>query len=137
MSKSLNNAIGLSDTKEELRTKILSMFTDPEKIRKRDPGHPERCNVFSFQNIVCNPRVVQIEKDCRSGVLGCVDCKKELLGLMGDYLEQISPFRERYQGKDQLVKDILIEGSRRAQVLARETMKKVRDAMHIAYQIPR
>ena len=56
---------------------------------------------------------------------------------MGDYLEQISPFRERYQGKDQLVKDILIEGSRKAQVLARETMKKVRDAMHIAYQIPR
>jgi len=137
MSKSLNNAIGLSDTKEELRTKVLSMFTDPEKVRKRDPGHPERCNVFSFHNIVGNPRVEQIEEDCRTGDLGCVDCKKELLGYMVDYLEEITPFRERYQGKDQLVKNILVEGSRKAQTLARETMQKVREAMHIAYQIPR
>ena len=137
MSKSLNNAIGLSDTKEELRTKVLSMFTDPEKIRKRDPGHPERCNVFSFQNIVGNPRIEQIEKDCRTGDLGCVDCKKELLGLMVDYLEKISPFLGSYQGKEQLVKDILVEGSRKAQTLARETMKKVREAMNIDYQIPR
>ncbi|HAX99173.1 MAG TPA: tryptophan--tRNA ligase [Candidatus Atribacteria bacterium] len=137
MSKSLNNAIGLSDTKEELRAKVLSMFTDPEKVRKRDPGHPERCNVFSFHNIVGNPRIEPIEEDCRTGDLGCVDCKKELLGYMVDYLEEITPFRERYQGKDHLVKDILVEGSRKAQTLARETMQKVREAMHIAYQIPR
>ena len=137
MSKSLNNSIDLSDTKEELHTKVISMFTDPEKVRKNDPGHPERCNVFSFQNIVSNPRIEQIEIDCRSGALGCVDCKKELSRYMIDYIEKISPFRERYQGKEQMVKDILVEGSRKAQVLARETMEKVREAMHVAYQIPR
>jgi len=137
MSKSLNNSIDLSDTKEELHTKVISMFTDPEKVRKNDPGHPERCNVFSFQNIVSNPRIEQIEIDCRSGALGCVDCKKELSRYMIDYIEKISPFRELYQGKEQMVKDILVEGSRKAQVLARETMEKVREAMHVAYQIPR
>ncbi len=137
MSKSLNNAIGLADTREELRPKVLSMFTDPEKIRKHDSGHPNRCNVFHFHTIVNNPRINEIESDCQSGAQGCVDCKKELFGLLADYLEHISPYRERYQGKEQMVKDILIEGSRKAQQLARETMRRVREAMHVDYNLSR
>ncbi|HSV31683.1 MAG TPA: tryptophan--tRNA ligase [Atribacteraceae bacterium] len=137
MSKSVNNTIGLSEDRNDIKKKVASMFTDPDKIRRNDPGHPERCNVFSLQGLIANPRVSEIEMDCRSGALGCVDCKKELSGLLVDFLDAITPYRTEYQAKDSLVRELLVEGSRKAREMARETMSIVRRAVRIDYGLPR
>lgn len=137
MSKSLGNQINLSEPKEELHRKVMSMFTDPEKIRKSDPGHPERCNVFSFHKEVGNERISEIERDCKAGYLGCVSCKGELAGKLAVFLETITPYREAYEGKRKLVQDILFEGSKKARTLARETVEEARKVMKIYYGVPR
>jgi len=137
MSKSLNNYIALNDTREEIQKKVMAMFTDPEKVRRHDPGHPERCNVFTFHEAIANPRVEEIERDCRSGSLGCVACKKQLAELLTDFMDRIMFRRERYQGKEGLIKEILIEGSRKAREIARRTMEEVREAIKISYGITR
>ncbi|MCD6155926.1 MAG: tryptophan--tRNA ligase [Candidatus Atribacteria bacterium] len=137
MSKSLNNYIALNDTREEIQKKAMAMFTDPEKIRRNDPGHPERCNVFAFHKAIANPRVEEIEQDCRSGSLGCVACKRELAELLADFIDRIMFQREKYQGKEGLIKEILVEGSRKAREIARRTMEEVREAMKISYGVTR
>lgn len=137
MSKSLGNQIGLAESKEDVRRKVMAMFTDPEKIRKNDPGHPERCNVFTFHRAVGNTRAEEIERHCRSGRLGCVACKGELAEWMVQFLEVITPHRGEYEGKEKLVWEILVEGSKRARLLARETVEEARRAMNVHYGIPR
>ena len=133
MSKSLQNYISLSETPEEVRRKVMSMFTDPEKVYKNDPGHPERCNVFAFHRAMENERVPEIEHDCRTGKLGCVACKKEMADRMVRFLEKISPYREKYVGKEKLVEEILFEGSRKARIVAQVTLQEARKAMQIDY----
>jgi len=133
MSKSLQNYISLSETPEEVRRKVMSMFTDPEKVYKNDPGHPERCNVFAFHRAMENERVPEIEHDCRTGKLGCVACKKEMADRMVRFLEKISPYREKYAGKEKLVEEILFEGSRKARIVAQVTLQEARKAMKIDY----
>ncbi|MCS7241425.1 tryptophan--tRNA ligase [Candidatus Caldatribacterium sp.] len=137
MSKSLRNQIDLSSSPEEIREKVMVMFTDPEKIRKSDPGHPERCNVFAFHQAVGNKRREEIEEDCRKGLLGCVACKKELAEQLMAFLQSITPHRDQYEGKPDFVKEILIEGSRKARLLARETIEETRRVMHIHYGVAR
>ncbi|WP_438318957.1 tryptophan--tRNA ligase [Candidatus Caldatribacterium sp. SIUC1] len=137
MSKSLGNQIGLSEPPGEIRRKVLAMFTDPEKIRRNDPGHPERCNVFTFHRATGNARAEEIERDCRSGALGCVTCKQELAERLIQFLEAIAPHRGEYEGKQELVREILVEGSRRARLLARETLEEARRAMGIHYGVAR
>ncbi|MGC8779013.1 MAG: tryptophan--tRNA ligase, partial [Candidatus Caldatribacteriaceae bacterium] len=133
MSKSLQNYISLSEPSEEVRRKVMSMFTDPEKVYKNDPGHPERCNVFSFHKAIENEDVPTIERDCREGKLGCVACKRAMADHMIRFLERISPYRERYAGKENLVEEILFEGSKRARLLAQKTLQEARRAMKIDY----
>jgi len=133
MSKSLQNDIALSETPEETKKKVMSMFTDPEKIRKNDPGHPERCNVFSFHKAVGNERYLEIEADCRLGKIGCVACKQELAQLLIQFLERISPYRAQYEGKEALVREILFAGSQRARSMAQNTLHEVRKTMNLDY----
>ena len=109
------------------------MFTDPEKIRLSDPGHPERCNVFSLHRLLTNPRVLEIEKDCREGKWGCVSCKEELGEMMVEFLEKVVPHREKYQQEKHLVKEILWEGSKKARQLARATLEEAKVAMKLKY----
>ncbi len=127
MSKSRGNTILISETPESLRKKIRSMFTDPEKIRKGDPGHPERCPVFALHRIFNREETPQIEKDCRSGALGCVECKLNLTGKVEAYLTPI--WERRAALSDDQVVEILQEGTRRAREKAQETMQEVRDAL--------
>lgn len=137
MSKSLKNQIDLSAPPEEVRQKVMAMFTDPEKIHRNDPGHPERCNVFAFHKAVGNERKEEIEEDCRKGFLGCVACKKELAERLVEFLQSIAPYRKQYEGRPEFVREILVEGSKRARLLARETLEEARQAMHIHYGVPR
>ena len=133
MSKSYNNAIFFSDTKEEVQRKVMKMFTDPQKLRKNDPGRPEVCPVFSYHRIFSSEeaKVLQIEKDCKSGTLGCVQCKSMLLEDLEGFLDPIRERRIQVKEKIGEVKEIFLEGSRRAREIAKETMEKVRELMNL------
>lgn len=131
MSKSYDNAVFLSDDADTVHKKIFSMITDPQKIRKNDPGHPEICNVFSHHNVFTKALVPQIEADCKSGALGCVDCKKKLTENMNGWL---SPFRERrkkYEAQKGDIKLILSKGKEKASQKARATLNDVKKAMGV------
>ena len=132
MSKSYNNAIFFADTKEEVQQKVMRFFTDPQKLRKGDPGRPEICPVFSYHRIFSPQEDVNsIEEDCRSGALGCVECKRLMFLKLEEYLEPIREKRREVQSRiDELV-DIFEEGSRKAQFIAKETMEEVRKKMNL------
>ncbi|NLJ72964.1 MAG: tryptophan--tRNA ligase [Syntrophomonadaceae bacterium] len=131
MSKSLNNAIYLKDSKDEIAKKINNAVTDPARIRKDDPGHPEVCSVYQYQKIFNPAEVAQIEADCRAGQIGCVACKKNLTGKIDELLEPMRERRANYT--EDMVKDILLAGTKKAHNVALATMEEVREAMKISY----
>lgn len=131
MSKSLGNTILLSDSPEEIQRKMRSAVTDPQKVRKNDPGRPEICLVFTYHQKFNHDESPGIERDCRSGALGCVECKKRIAARVTDAL---APFRERrayFEAHPQEIPDILVDGERRARERARTTMGEVRSAMNL------
>jgi len=131
MSKSLGNTILLSDPPEEIQRKMRSAVTDPKKIRKNDPGRPEICLVFTYHQKFNVPEVPAIEQGCRSGALGCVECKKRIADCIA---RTLTPFRERrayFESHPQEIPAILADGEERARARARETMGQVRAAMQL------
>lgn len=133
MSKSLGNAIYLSDPVEEVRRKVNSAVTDPARIHPTDKGHPEVCTVFAYHRHFNRQNAGNIEEQCRAGTIGCVPCKKELIGALEHFLAPIQEKRAYYQARPDLVWDILRTGTRRAQAEGETTMELVRQAMQIAY----
>lgn len=132
MSKSYGNAIMLSDSEKDIMTKVSQMITDPERIKKTDPGHPEICNVFDFHKIYSIPaEVAEIETACRKGEIGCVACKKQMGANLSARLAPIRERREYYANNLNLVEEIMIAGTDKARVEAEETMVLVRDAVKI------
>jgi len=133
MSKSYGNAINLSDTPDVIRQKCMQMFTDPQRLRRSDPGRPEVCNLYDFHKLVSPPDVQErVAVQCRAAEIGCVDDKKLLAQILIDFLE---PIRKRREELDRgTVYDILIEGSRRARERTAETMELVRSAMGLDYR---
>lgn len=132
MSKSYNNTLELFGPEEEFRKKVSSMFTDPEKIKANDPGHPEICNVWKLHHFFSSKDEVDvIAKKCRSGELGCVDDKKHFAD---NILKHLAPFRDKrkeLEGKQDYVEGILQEGARKARITAEKTMLKVREKIGI------
>ncbi len=131
MSKSSGNTILLSDTPEVITKKMMSAVTDPLKIRKGDPGRPEICLVFTYHQKFNPGEAPQIEKDCRSGALGCVDCKKNCAAKIAAYL---GPFREKrqfYESHPEQVGQILQDGEARAETVASATMDEVHCVMNL------
>lgn len=132
MSKSAGNTILLSDSPQTIRKKMSRAVTDPQKIRKGDPGRPEICLVFYAYHKKFNPaELSMIERDCRSGALGCVDCKANAANHI---IDALAPFREKrayYEKHVSEAKDILLEGEQRAKKVARQTMAEVHDAMRL------
>ncbi|MFW6287780.1 MAG: tryptophan--tRNA ligase [bacterium] len=133
MSKSLNNAIFLSDTAEEVNQQIRQAKTDPARIRKDDPGHPEVCTVFEYHQAFNEDEVPEIEGSCRAGSIGCVACKKNLANKINELLDPMRERRAKYEEKPELVDEILISGTKKARQIAMETMREVREAMHLDY----
>ncbi len=135
MSKSLNNAIYLSDDAETVRKKVMSMYTDPTRLRATDPGHVEGNPVFALHDAF-NPdtaRVEEMKALYRQGGIGDVQVKKELVVALNTFLD---PIRERRQeaARDMgRIDEMLIEGTRTARGKAKETLRLVRDAMGIQY----
>ncbi len=135
MSKSYGNAIYFADSPEVVRKKCMEMFTDPQRIRRSDPGRPEVCNLFGFHGLVSAPGIAErVEHECRAAIIGCVDDKKLLAEQMNAFL---APFRDRREAlladPDTLL-DIIYTGSRRAAERAEETMDLVRGAMNLDYR---
>lgn len=132
MSKSYHNAIFLSDTTEEIQSKVAEMITDPRRARRSDPGHPEVCNVFSFHRLYSGQETVdEIEQECRKAGIGCVGCKQHMAKTLLQALEPIREKRRFYEGNPDLVRGIMEEGDGKAQLVARETMEQVREAVKI------
>jgi len=130
MSKSYNNTINLSDSAKEVETKVVSMITDPKRLRKNDPGHPEECNVYSYYKVFAPQEVPQAHEWCTKALKGCVDCKKNLSVHINKDLE---PIREKRFGLEKdtgRIEDILKEGAKKARGLAQKTMAEVREAVY-------
>lgn len=129
MSKSYNNTISLTASAEEINAKVKQMITDPQRIRKDDPGHPEVCIVYKFHKIY-SPDVQIIEGECVAGKIGCVACKKCLAQNIDKVL---SPYRERrvYWEEEGRVEQVLLEGAEKARQTTIGTMNEVRKAMGI------
>jgi tryptophanyl-tRNA synthetase len=129
MSKSYNNCIYLSDSEEEINKKAYQMFTDPNKIRKNDPGNPENCVVLAFHKVFNQEKAKEIESLCREGKLGCVEDKINLAKLLNEIL---APIREKRKSfTKEKIDEILIEGQQKASSVAKKTLADVKKLVGI------
>jgi len=130
MGKSLNNHIELASEPDELYARVRMMVTDPQRQRRSDPGRPEVCNVFSLHKVFTPPENVrQIDADCRTAGIGCVECKKLFAQNLAGHL---APFRERrvqFAANPNYVWDVLHEGAERAGAVARQVLAEVKEAV--------
>jgi tryptophanyl-tRNA synthetase len=130
MSKSLGNTVGILAEPDEVWSQVRTAVTDPQRIRKDDPGRPEVCNVYSLHEFFTDSgELPDISEKCRTAQRGCVDCKKILAESIST---EFSPFRERaahYRAKPEVVMEILDQGAKRARSIARTTMDQVRERM--------
>lgn len=132
MSKSYGNSIYIADEGEELKTKVSAMFTDPQRMRRKDPGNPDICNVYSFHQLYTEEtEVAQINTDCRTAGIGCTDCKKRLYERMLLAMSPIHERRNHYIQHLDDVRSIIEQGNQKAAVVAKATMEEVREAMKI------
>ena len=132
MSKSLNNHVELAATPEETQRKVLSAVTDPARRYRGDPGHPELCNVYHLHEHFTPERLPEIFQRCTTADIGCVDCKSILAESVNRFL---APFRERRRELSEqtsYVKEVLVEGDRRARAVAKTTIEEVRERMGLA-----
>ena len=134
MGKSLGNAIYLADDDETITKKIMGAITDPNKLKKDDPANPDVCMVYYYHKLVNNEENNnKICSECKKGERGCVQCKRELIDAMKNFLEPIRKKRKHYVEHPEEVKQILEEGTIKAQAKAKETVKNVKKAMKLDY----
>ena len=131
MSKSYDNYIALSEEPENIRKKVQSMVTDPERIRLTDCGHPHKCNVFSYYAIFFPGMKSPAQERCAKSKIGCTECKRELAGKIIDLLAPIRGKRRALLKDKNNIQQILSAGNIRAQALARETIFQVRQLLKI------
>jgi len=135
ISKSYNNDIEIAASPKEISERVMVAFTDPSRRYRSDPGHPEICNVFRLHNFFTPARVEEIASECRSACIGCVDCKKILAENIKSNLE---PFRERraaLASKSGYVTQVLADGANRAEVIAKETIREVKEKMKLLQRV--
>ena len=134
MGKSLGNAIYLSDSEEEITKKVMGAVTDPKRIKKDDLGNPDICMVAYYHKLFdTQEEIKNICEECKTGKRGCVACKKQLAK---NIIETLKPIREKrayYEAHPEEVDQILIEGTKKAQEQAKQTIKKVKQAMKLDY----
>jgi tryptophanyl-tRNA synthetase len=131
MSKSYDNYIGLSEEPEIIRKKIQSMFTDPERIRLSDRGHPHKCNVFSYYAVFFPQTMKEREERCVKSTIGCTECKKELAVKIIDLLAPIQERRRAWQKDAKRIQEILAAGKLKASVLAKKTIAEVKGLLKV------
>ena len=130
MAKSYGNAIWLSDPPEDIRKKVRNMMTDPQRQRRTDPGRPEVCPVFAWHKLFSPPKTIAwSEQGCRSAGIGCIECKAAMADNLVKWIEPIQARRRELEARPDEVWSILDAGSKKAQKVARRTMKRVRNAI--------
>ncbi|AIQ12560.1 tryptophan--tRNA ligase [Paenibacillus durus] len=133
MSKSLGNAILLDSSREEVELKMRKAVTDPSRVRKGDPGHPEICPVYAYHRCFRAEGAEEIGEECRKGLIGCAKCKRRAVEAIAELLEPMAERRAYYAARPGDVDDLLMSGTNRARAIARETMLEVREAMGLDY----
>jgi len=132
MSKSYGNSVFLSDTADETTRKILPMVTDPARVRRADPGDPEKCPVFALHRIATPAgELTRLAGGCREAGIGCVECKKVLVEHLNESLAPLRRRREEFAADPGLVERILAEGTERARAEAGRVMASVRRAVRL------
>ena len=135
MGKSLGNAIYLSDSEEELKKKVMSMYTDPNRVHPTDPGKVEGNPVFIYHDIF-NPDLAEVNDlkiRYKAGKVGDIEVKEKLFAALNTFLMPVREKRKEFEGKDEVLDQILKDGTAKAREVAKETMKKVKKAMKIDY----
>jgi tryptophanyl-tRNA synthetase len=134
MSKSYHNTIALRDEPALVEKKILTMPTDPARVRRTDPGDPEKCPVWQFHQIYSDDSVKKwVQTGCRAASIGCVDCKRPIIDAVVQELKPIQEGIKEYESDMGSVRRIVAEGSECAREEANETLKEVRDVMGLDY----
>jgi tryptophanyl-tRNA synthetase len=132
MSKSYGNSIYLSDTAEETTRKVLSMMTDPQRVRRSDPGDPDICVAFNLHRIyVPQATLDEIMPACRTATIGCVECKRILAGCMNERLAGPRATRLELEGQPRFVEEVLTNGSARASRISDSIMAEVREVVKV------
>ncbi|NKB46692.1 MAG: tryptophan--tRNA ligase [Legionellales bacterium] len=134
MSKSYANTISLREPPEQVERKILTMPTDPARVKRTDPGEPEKCPVWQLHQVYGDEQVKQwVQHGCRSASIGCIDCKRPLIDAINQELAPIQTAARDYEQDLNLVKSILAEGSERARDEAKQTLEVVQEVMGMDY----
>ncbi len=130
MSKSRGNTVGMLDEPEEIWSRVRTAVTDPQRVRRNDPGRPEECNVFVLHRFFTpEAERARIETECRRAGIGCVECKR---ALAEGIAREFAPMRARaaeYRARPERVREILGDGAAHCRSIARETMREVRERM--------
>jgi tryptophanyl-tRNA synthetase len=134
MSKSYNNTISLREDAKSVEKKVRTMPTDPARVRRTDPGDPEKCPVWQLHCVYTDDKTRDwVQQGCRSAGIGCIECKQPVIDAIQ---KELAPIRERaqvYLDDPTLVRNIISDGNDRARKLAAETMRDVREAMGLDY----
>ena len=134
MSKSYGNTIGLREDADSVTKKIRTMPTDPARVKRTDPGDPEKCPVWQFHLVYSDEKTCEwVQNGCRTAAIGCLECKQPVIDKV---LAEQGPMRERaqkYLDDPTLVRSIVADGCDKARELARETMREVREVMGLSY----
>lgn len=131
MSKSYDNAIFLTDEPDEISKKVRKMITDPARVKRDDPGHPEICSVFTMHGVFTPNETSRISGECKEATIGCTDCKKLLAASVADALEGFRSRRRELADRPELAEEVLQAGASRVHRIAGETMKEVRARMKL------
>ena len=130
MAKSYGNAIWLTDPPDEIRTKTRNMLTDPQRVRRTDPGRPEICPVFAYHKLFSSPDTIAwADQGCRTAGIGCVECKNAMADNLVKWIEPVQARRKEFEAHPQQVWDILDAGSDKARKAAKRTMQRARNAI--------
>jgi tryptophanyl-tRNA synthetase len=135
MSKSYGNTIGLREEPDSIARKLKAMQTDPARVRRTDPGDPDKCPVWDLHKIYSAPDTLAwVQQGCRTAGIGCLDCKAPLIDKVIAEVSGISKRAQEYEENPELVRGIIGEGCERARAAARDTMEAVRQAMGMNYR---
>lgn len=129
MSKSYNNYIALDEDDESIKNKISNMFTDPQRIKKEDKGHPDVCNVYSYYGVFAADKAAEVYNWCTGASKGCVECKKIFTGLLTGFIAEHREKKREFLKKKDYIYDILNEGAEKARKVASKTISEAKEAM--------
>jgi tryptophanyl-tRNA synthetase len=134
MSKSYRNTIALRDDPVRVEKEVRAMPTDPARVRRHDPGDPNKCPVWEFHHVYSDTGVKEwVEEGCRSASIGCIDCKQPLIDALLKQQKEVAERAEPYLEDPTLVRNIIADGNERARETAEETMDQVRSSMNLNY----